>query len=168
MCRTWAPKGQTPIIRSTASRKRRSVIGVIRCTLKARNLKLYLRIFKKSIGSLEITRTLKELHRHVKGRKVFLLWDNLPVHKSDEVFEFIDSQKSWLEVYRFPAYAPDLNPPEYLWSSGKKKDLAGLYLDKINEADNYIHKYGRRVRRTPNLLKGFIKKSTLFEQELSR
>lgn len=129
---------------------------------------MYLRIFKKSVSSPEIIRALKELRHYVRGRKVFLLWDNLPAHKSEEVLGFMDSQKSWLEVHRFPSYAPDLNPPEYLWSSGKKKDLAGLYLDRIDEADNHIRKYSRRVRRTPDLLKGFLKKSTLFEKELSR
>jgi transposase len=40
-------------------------------------------------------------------------------------------QQDWLTVERFPAYAPELNPVEYLWSSVKGKDVANLCSDAL-------------------------------------
>lgn len=164
--RTWAPRGQTPIIQSTGSRERRSVAGTITCTPSARKSKLYLRIFKGTISSTEIIRYIKELRRHIKG-KLILLWDRLPAHRSGEVEEFLESQKHWLQIEWLPPYAPELNPTEYLWSTGKQKDWANLYAETTNDLDVAIRKYGRRVRRNPDLLKSFLKKSTLFDKELA-
>jgi len=165
--RTWAPKGQTPIIESGAVRwERRSVIGVITCTPKAQKPKLYLRIFKEKIGSKEIIQYLKELKRHIKGRLI-LLWDRLPAHRSKEMQEFLKYQKKWLSIEYFPAYAPELNPLEYLYSTGKQKDLANLYADILSEIDKAIRRYKYRLRKRPDLLIGFLKASSLFDKELS-
>lgn len=165
--RTWAPKGQTPILKSTAIRwLRRSVIGLIKCTPFGRKPKLYLRIFKGTISSKEIICYLKELRRHIKGR-VILLWDRLPAHRSQELKEFLESQKHWLEIEYFPVYAPELNPLEYLWSTGKHKDLANLYAETLTDIDAAIRRYKQRLRRQPGLLTGFLKASTLFDKELT-
>lgn len=98
---------------------------------------------------------------------MILLLDNLPAHKSEEVKEFLKTQKHWLKIEFFPKYAPELNPPEYLWSSAKAKDWANLYVDSIDDVDNHIRKSARRMRRSPNLLTAFLKVSGLFDKELS-
>lgn len=164
--RTWSPKGKTPIILSTGNWRARSVAGIITCASKARKPKLFLRIFKHSIKHPDIIRCLKEWRRHVKGY-VILLWDGLPAHKAKLTKQFIKEQKHWLKVYRFPAYAPELNPIEYLWSASKSKDLAGLYAGTIDNIDTHIRKSKRRFQRHPNLLTSFLKKSALFKKELS-
>jgi putative transposase len=97
---------------------------------------------------------------------VFLIWDNLSAHKAKITTAFIETQKSWLKAYRFPSYAPELNPVEYLWSSGKSKDLAHLYVDAIDNLDIHIRRYKKRVQRQPDRLTGFLKKSALFKKEL--
>ena len=165
--RTWAPKGQTPTIESDSCRwEHRSVIGVITCTPTGRKPKLYLRIFKDIVSSKEVTCYLKELRRHIKGR-LLLLWDRLPLHCSKETKGFLESQEKWLMVEKFPAYAPELNPLEYLWSTGKQKDLANLYAETLSDIDTAIRRYKGRIRRHPRLLTGFLKASTLFNKELA-
>lgn len=159
--RTWAPKGHTPIIRSTGSWKTRSVVGVITSTPNGYRPKLYLRIFKTTIHAAEVIRFIKELRYHVK-RKVILLWDGLPAHRAKTVRNFLKTQTHWLETKRFPAYAPELNPVEYAWSSGKTKDLANFCPDTLDILDNQIRRSKRRLRRRPDILKGFLRKSTLF------
>lgn len=166
--RTWAPKGQTPVICTTGSWKKRSVIGIITCTPLATQPKLYLRIFKGTVGSKEIIRSFKGLRRHLKGNKMILLWDRLPAHRSDEVKDFLKTQREWLEVKKFPAYAPELNPLDYLWSPMKTRDLANLYLEAIDDIDSCIRKSARRIQRRPDLITGFLKASKLFEKELSK
>ena len=38
--------------------------------------------------------------------------------------DFLAKQAHWLEVRRLPAYAPELNPVEGLWSNLKARELA--------------------------------------------
>jgi transposase len=151
---------------STGSWKARSVTGMIACTPTARNPQLFLRIYRRTIRSQETIRTVKELRRHITGMLV-LIWDGLGAHTSKETRQFLKTQRHWLRVYRFPAYAPELNPVEYLWSSGKNKDFAHLDVETMPDLDIHIKKYKRRLRRSPRLLTGFLKKSSLFNKELS-
>ena len=115
----------------------------------------------------DVIRTIKELRAHVRG-KLVLVWDGLAAHTSKNTRAFLTSQKHWLTVYRFPAYAPELNPVEYLWSCGKNKDLANLYVETVENLDPHIRSYKRRVQRNPKLMKGFLKASSLFDKELLR
>jgi transposase len=114
-----------------------------------------------------VIRAIKEFRKHVK-RKVILVWDNFSTHTSAETKNFLKTQKKWLIVERFPAYTPELNPLEYLWSVGKNKDFACLYTEKADDLDQRIRNYKKRIKRRPDLLTGFLKKSTLFNKELSR
>lgn len=164
--RTWAPRGQTPVISSTGSWKSRSLIGIISCTSRGRKPKLFLRIHARTIRSREVTHAVKELRRHLRGI-IFLLWDGLKTHTSKETRAFLKTQRHWLRIYRFPAYAPELNPTEYLWSVGKNKDLVHLHVDTVNDLDTHIRRYKRRISSRPDLLTGFLKRSTLFKKELS-
>lgn len=60
---------------------------------------------------------LEDLRREVRGKKVILVWDGLPAHKSRAVQDYLLQQRDWLTVQRLPGYAPDLNPVETLWGN---------------------------------------------------
>jgi len=61
-----------------------------------------------------------ELHTHLAGKKVTLLWDGLPSHRSRKMVRYLASQRRWLVVQRLPAYAPELNPVEKLWANSRE------------------------------------------------
>jgi transposase len=67
---------------------------------------------------------LDELRRFLDGEKATLIWDGLPAHRSRKMGDWINQQRSWLVVERLPAYAPDLNPVEGVWSNLKGMELA--------------------------------------------
>jgi transposase len=69
---------------------------------------------------------LGELRRFLGGEKATLLWDGLPSHRSNAMRAWLNTQRSWLVVERLPAYAPELNPVEGLWSNLKAVELANL------------------------------------------
>ncbi|MEU9337140.1 transposase [Streptomyces sp. NPDC048290] len=61
------------------------------------------------------------------------------------------AEQDWLTLERLPAYAPQLNPVELLWSSLKKRELA-------NPADNHLADVAdateqgiHRINTTPQL-----------------
>lgn len=160
--KTWAPRGKTPLIKSAGGWKVRSITGSIICTPLGKKPKLYLRIASGTVRHPEFIRFLKHLRHHVH-RRLILLVDRLSVHKSKAVQKFARSQQRWLSLEWFPAYAPELNPVEYLWSASKRKDFANTCSKTMPELDGRIHKSVRRIRRKPNILAGFLKASKLFK-----
>lgn len=162
--RTWAPKGKTPIIKSTGSWKARSVIGAIAGTPQRGKPRLFLRITKGTVRSPHVQRYLQHLRRHIRG-KVMLVWDGLAAHRSKIVKVYTEQQKSWLTIHRFPAYAPELNPQEYVWSAMKGKDTANFCPDDIAGLDSRIRQSGQRLRRRSCILTGCFVKSGLFTEK---
>ena len=77
---------------------------------------------------------LTAFHHHFAGEKVTLIWDGLPSHRSTAMKHWIARQRHWLVVEQLPAYAPDLNPVELLWSNVKGVELANLCPDTIDQA----------------------------------
>jgi hypothetical protein len=79
----------------------------------------------KAFTWIEYRDLLIAAHRQLPGGVVVLVWDNLNVHRRAELRAFTDAQ-AWLRVFRLPAYAPDLNPVEGIWSVLKGGVLANL------------------------------------------
>ncbi len=159
--RTWAPKGRTPVIVSAGHWRARSVIGAIVCNPDGANPKFYLRIVPTAVRKEDDLRFLRQLRRHERG-PLILIWDRLAAHRSKLVRAWAAAIAKFSIEY-FPAYAPELNPTEYAWSAGKTKDLANLYPDGLPALDRHIRRMKRRLQRRHDLLKGFLKKSGLFE-----
>ena len=161
MVRTWALKGMTPILSSTGSWKNLSMSGIIICAASARHPRLFLRIFAGSMNATDILRFLKELKTDLNGRKLLLIWDGLPAHRAKIIRAYIAQEKKWLRVERFPAYAPELNPIEYLWSAMKRKDVSNHVPAGLENLRRTIHKSKRRLSDT-KLLRGFLRASELY------
>src|SRR6266508_3059393 len=94
---------------------------------------------------------LTELRLFLGGEKATLLWDGLPAYRSNAMRDWIRTQRSWLVVERLPAYAPDLNPVEGLWSSLKAVELANLTGPTLAVVITQARHGIERVRRTPHL-----------------
>jgi hypothetical protein len=99
---------------------------------------------------------LGELRRFLGGEKATLLWDGLPSHRSRAMRAWLATQRSWLVVERLPAYAPELNPTEGLWSCLKAVELANLTGPTLSEVIAQAHQGVERVRRTPHLAYSFL------------
>ena len=99
---------------------------------------------------------LTELRRFLAGEKATLIWDGLPAHRSRKMHHWLNQQRAWLVVERLPAYAPDLNPVEGLWSNLKGVELANLVAEHLGELIATARAGIDRIRRTPNLAYGFL------------
>jgi DDE superfamily endonuclease len=82
---------------------------------------------------------------------------------------FITSQRHWLVVERLPAYAPELNPVEGLWSNlkGKGGELANLTYPTLAGVIAQAHRGIQRVRQTPQLAYSFLRRSGLSVSSVS-
>lgn len=113
--RTWAPRGETPTVRTSISHHDRlNIIGALLALPNGQLFKLSLRSYWHSLTGKETIEFLKQLLRCTSGY-IILVWDNHSIHKRKIVQEFLATHKR-LIVYWFPTAAPELNPAEYIWA----------------------------------------------------
>jgi len=163
--RTWAPVGKTPVICHHFNWKRLGSIGVIACTPDGSERRLFIHLSPGSINKEIIVEFLIKLRQEIDG-PVDLLWDGLPAHRSLVVKEHVRQNKDWLRVHRLPAYAPELNPVEYLWSSVKGKDVANLCSDGLYEVEHKVRQAVRRIDAEQDIIGGFLIASTLYDDSI--
>lgn len=115
--RTWAPVGETPILRHYYRRDRISVIGGLSVSPERRRLGLYFRLHPKNISQDEVYDFLWHLLRHLRGH-VIVVWDGASIHDPKCVSDLLRTYPR-LHLERLPAYAPQLNPIEAAWHAAK-------------------------------------------------
>lgn len=120
----------------------------------------YFRLYEKNIGGAEVIDFLKALMRHIR-RPLLIVWDRLPAHKSRLVQEFIGYSDGYIETEYLPAYAPELNPVEYLWGYWKQHELPNVCPKDYWELDARARQALRRMRGKPRLVSAFWKQSSL-------
>jgi hypothetical protein len=99
---------------------------------------------------------LGQLQSFLGGEKATLLWDGLSAHRSTAMRAWLNTQRHWLVTQQLPAYAPDLNPVEALWSCLKAVELANLTGPTLAEVIAQAHQGIERIRGTPHLAYSFL------------
>ena len=85
----------------------------------------YFQLVRGSVRSPQVVGFLTHLLRHLPGN-VLVVWDRLAQHRSRLVRDFIAAQGGCLAVEWLPAYAPELNPAEYIWGYLKDHKIPNL------------------------------------------
>lgn len=155
--RTWAPRGQTPLLRHTGSNwQRLSIAAALAFRWDGRRTRLYFQTQPSTYTDTTLISFVRALKRHFRGQRVILIWDGLRAHKSRRMTTYLAAQRQWLHVDRLPAYAPDLNPVELLWGNLKARELANLCPADIMALRRPIRSGCGRVRRQPALAFAFL------------
>ena len=129
---TWAPRGQTPVLRHRFNWQRLSLAGALAYEPDGSDAHL---VFQMRAGAyndqtlVAFLTALKDLER----RPVVLIWDGLPSHRSRDMRAWLVQQRHWLTVEPLPGYAHDLNPVEQVWGTLKSRELANLCADTIDQ-----------------------------------
>ncbi|GJF25066.1 transposase [Streptomyces sp. HO565] len=66
------------------------------------------------------------------------------------------AEQGWLTLERLPAWAPELNPVELLWSSLKKRELADLAGDHRADVADATEQGSHRINANPRLPWSFL------------
>lgn len=136
-----------------------SAIGYRRDGLRTR---LYFRIIPGSFNDERLIQFVRQLRRAFRGTKVILVWDGLPSHRSLKMNRYVAKQKSWLQVVRLPAYTPEINPVEGMWSNISGQELANRSVEGLGEMTDSVHQGLARVKSQRWLLSSFIRHAGLF------
>jgi len=124
-------------------------------------INFYFQLFDGSIKSAQVIAFVRHLRRHLPG-KLLLLWDRAGIHRSRVVREYLNSLGGQIVVEYLPAYAPELNPVEYIWGHLKQHELANFCARHGWELSLHATRALRRMRRRPSLIAAFWKQAELW------
>jgi transposase len=153
--RGWALVGVTPVVKFPLRGGRLSAISGV--TLDG---EVYFRVYEGSIKARQVAVFVRHILRQIPG-PIVLIWDGIPTHRAREVKREIAAAWSRLQVYRLPAYAPELNPDEYLWNWLKNKELVNCAYYSLQELAVRLGRAIRTIRRYPELIYSFYLASPL-------
>ena len=145
---TWAPTGETPVLRCKLTRDHLSVISAI-----SPEGQLYLTMQEQAFDSDAVVAFLKHLLKHIKN-KLLIIWDGAPIHRSQTIKTFLAAEAAarlWLA--RLPAYAPDLNPDEGIWHYLKHVELKNVCCDDLADLRQKLTTAPDKVRQKPEIVK---------------
>ncbi|QUH00658.1 IS630 family transposase [Saccharopolyspora erythraea] len=158
---TWAPRGQTPVLRHRFSWKRMSMSGALAYRQDRSAAVFVFQIKEDSYNTTSLIEFLTDLHTHLDGEPVTLIWDGLPAHRSKAMKAWLATQRHWLVVERLPGYAPDLNPVEQVWGNLKATELANLCPNVIDEAHAAAETGLERIGNSYQLCYSFLEHTGL-------
>jgi transposase len=121
----------------------------------------YFKLYPGSIRSTQVVQFLSHLMRHIPT-KMLVIWDGIPTHRSRLVRDFVAQHNGTIELERLPAYAPELNPVEYLWGYWKQHELPNFCPKNFTELSYHALRALKRMRRRPRLITAFWKQAELF------
>ena len=108
-------------------------------------------IHEGSIKSPQVVEFLKHLQCHLRQR-LLIIWDGAAIHRSALVRDYVASTRGRVRVERLPAYAPEINPVEYMWAHLKSHEIANLITRHAWELSLEATAALRRMRRRPSIL----------------
>jgi transposase len=146
----------TPILRHRFGWKKASMAAALGYQPDGTKARLCFHLQKASYTTDSLIGMLEQLAGFYAGHRVVLIWDGLSAHWSIRMRAWLDSQRGWLRVERLPAYAPDLNPVEYLWAILKDVELAHLPTTTLAEVADATEQGIQRVCNSDSLVVGFL------------
>lgn len=149
--RGYAPPGQTPIVKIPARRRSLSMIAAVTNQGKVR--------FMIYPGGLSPERLVVFMQRLIKDarRKVFLILDNLNVHKAKPVREWLADHCERIEVFYLPPYSPELNPTEYFNGDLKGEIQRGIPPKDVQDLKRTILSHSRSIQKSPARVRAYFK-----------
>ena len=146
--RTWAPRGQTPILQVPLTHDHLSAISAI--TLDGR---LFLQVREDSSDGEAVVDLLRVVLRQIPG-KLLVIWDGSPIHHGQAVKDFLRAGAAKrLQLEQLPGYAPDLNPDEGIWNYLKRVELANVCCADLGDLRHHLLRAGVRLRHKPEVVR---------------
>jgi transposase len=148
--RGYAPQGSTPVVHTKAARFSSSMISAL-----TNRGALRFMVYK---GALKIPIFLQFLKRLVRSsdKKVFLILDNLRVHKAKAVRAWVEENEDKIELFYIPPYSPELNPDEYLNNAVKGRLRTKPAPQCLDELQGNLRRCMKSIQRKPKFLRSLF------------
>ena len=148
--RFYSPKGKTPIRQGTGKRFNANIISII-----SNRGKMAFMVFPGKFASKVFICFLSRVIRHVK-RKVILILDSHPVHKSKETRRWLEAHKRQIEIIYLPAYSPEHNPDEMLNQDVKANAVGRQKPGNPMEMKHNLRSFLHSRQKTPHIVRRYF------------
>jgi transposase len=160
--RTRAPRGARPAVTVRGGGDGRVNIAAVACYRPGHRPHLFCRPRvcrrrkggRKALTWSDYRDLITAVHRELAAPVVWV-WDNLPVHLAPQLADFAGQNKDWLRVYRLPAYAPELNPVEGIWSL-LKRAIANFAAPGLDALARIVKRKLKKIQYRPHLITGCL------------
>lgn len=149
--RGFSPKGQPPVIRLNVNKSRINMISSITNSGKVRFM-----LYRQTMTAKVLIEFMSRLIRDVE-QKVFLILDNLRVHHSRLVKQWLEAHKEQIEVFFLPPYSPEHNPDEYLNGELKRNIRSGLPARSENDLARKTRSFMKTLQKRPQKVQNYFK-----------
>jgi transposase len=149
--RTWAQRGETPVVERPGQRQSMSAASAV-----SSKGAFWFATYEGGLSGELFTTLLRKLMFNRK-KTVHLIVDGLPAHKKAVVKDYVASIQGRLTLHFLPGYAPDLNPDELVWSHVKRTGVARRPLQKGEKLGPRIHEQLAQIARDPTLVRSFFR-----------
>ena len=147
---TWAPVGQTPVVKATGARHSLNMISAV----TAQGL-LRFSTFTGGFTAARFIEFCRKLLADAAG-PVYLVVDGHPAHRAKLVTEFVDSTDGRLRLFVLPAYSPQLNPDEWVWKNVKHDRVGRTSVTGPEQFKAKVISALRRLQKMPALVRAFF------------
>lgn len=149
---TWGLRGKTPVVETTGARYRLNMLSAVN-----RRGKMRFMLHSKGLSAPVFAKFLERLM--VQNRKrVYLIVDGHPMHKSRIVGKVVESYKGRLKLFHLPPYSPELNPDELVWRNVKGEVGRGG-ISCMNDLKSKTVGALRSLAKTPEIVRGFFRET---------
>ncbi len=153
--KTWAVKGQTPVVQVPGQHQSISAASAV-------NSKggFWFATYQGAMDGEVFVQLLKKM-MHKRRKPIHLVVDGLPAHKRLIVKEYVQSTQGKLTMHFLPGYAPDLNPDELVWSHAKRSASKRGPLKTGEKMQVRVDEELTKIKDNPSLVKQFFKHPTV-------
>lgn len=149
--RSFSLKGRTPVVPGTGQRFGCNMLSTV-----TNRGKLSFMVFRGRFTARVLIGFLRRLVRQAEG-KVFLIVDRHPVHRSKALQQWLGKHGRRIRLFYLPAYAPELNPDEYLNQDVKTNALGRRRPASLAEMMSGVRAYLRSTQRQPQVVRSYFR-----------
>lgn len=120
----------------------------------------YFRLYRGTIKTPQIINFLGHLQRQL-DRKLLIIWDGLAAHRSRGVRAYVERTHERIRLAQLPAYAPELNPVEFIWGYCKQHELPNFCPKDFAHLNQVARSRLRSMQRRPTLVTAFWQQAAL-------
>lgn len=120
----------------------------------------YFRLYRGTIKTPQIIDFLGHLQRQL-DRKLLIIWDGLAAHRSRGVRAYVERTHGRIRLAQLPAYAPELNPVEFIWGYCKQHELPNFCPKDFAHLNHVARSRLRSMQRRPKLVAAFWQQAAL-------
>ena len=159
--RGYAPKGHTPVVKIQTKKMHINMISAIN-----NQGKLHFLLYSDAINSERLIAFMEAIIKTTQGRKVYLILDNLRVHHSKAVTDWVEDHKAQISLFHLPPYSPEYNPDEYLNNDLKHNIGTQAAVRTVQELEDNTNSFMKSLSDNPKHVQSYFNHPKLNDYKL--